>query len=87
MKTVSEVIIDGQVVEIKSRPADNVTSGWSVIAFTPHCSVRCTRLHSPLALKCFVEAIISATVGDADVDVDLYEHVTAEVLSLTDLDR
>lgn len=86
MKSATEVIINDVVVDLKSRPAPTTTSGWSVIAFTPHCSVRCTRLHAPLSLKCFVESIISAAVGDSDVDASLYEKIRGEVISLTDLE-
>ena len=60
MKTVTEVRIDSALVQIKSKTDKDAPSGWSVIAFTPSCSIRCTRVHDYTWFACFVRAIIEA---------------------------
>lgn len=63
MKTVTEVDIDGTVVEIKSKRDDRHPSGWSVIAFTPEVSIRSVKCHRQEARAAFADAIVSSIVG------------------------
>jgi len=84
MNTITEITINGKLVDIKSKRTDNCISGWSVIAFTPHCSIRCTRLHDQNSFDAFVEAIISAAVGDADIDICTPKKVREAIESIID---
>jgi len=60
MKTITEVDIDGQYVEIKSKRDNKQASGWSVIAFTPSCSIRSVKTHRPEFLSDFASAIVAS---------------------------
>ena len=85
MNTITEVTINGKLVDIKSKQAPQTLSGWSVIAFTPHCSIWCTRLHDKASVDAFVESIISATVADADIDSNVPDEVRKAILSIIDV--
>ena len=63
MKTVTEISIDGEVVEIKSKRDERHASGWSVIAFTPHISIRCVKCHRTDGLSAFADAIVASVIG------------------------
>jgi|TARA_A100001391_G_scaffold164800_4_gene124576 hypothetical protein len=84
MKTVTEVKIANTLVEIKSKRDKDAPSGWSVIAFTPACSIRCTRAHDWEWLSNFVCAIIAG--AGAKRDVPAFKAVSDAILSITDLD-
>ena len=60
MKTTFEINIDGTLVEVKSKRDKDSPSGWSVIAFTPACSIRCVRLPDRDWFNRFRDAIIAA---------------------------
>ena len=74
MKTITEVDIDGTYVEIKSKRDTRHTSGWSVIAFSPSCSIRSVKTHRQDFLDDFARAIVSACY-----DGDHYETYVTEV--------
>ena len=61
MKTTFEINIDGTLVEVKSKRDKDSPCGWSVIAFTPACSIRCVRLHDRDWFNRFCDAIIAAS--------------------------
>ena len=88
MITVTEVNIANTLVEIKSKRDKDAPSGWSVIAFTPACSIRCTRAHDWGWLSNFVYAIIAgagAGAAKAPPIEDYYEAVSDAILSITDI--
>lgn len=60
MKTTFEIKIGDTLVEVKSKRDKDSPSGWSVIAFTPACSIRCIRLHDRDWFNHFRDAIIAA---------------------------
>tara|TARA_R110000765_G_scaffold213146_3_gene318170 strand:+ start:248 stop:700 length:453 start_codon:yes stop_codon:yes gene_type:complete len=87
MKTVTEIRIDNTLVEIKSKKDKDAPSGWSVIAFTPACSLRCVRVDDWEWLKRFVRAIIEAA-GPQDCDAyDYFEPVCKAVESILPEER
>lgn len=60
--------INGFDVDIKSK----CESGrWSVIAFTPSCSLRSSKTHRPALLDMFCEAILAGCDSDSDEDLDV----------------
>ena len=63
MKTTFEIKIGETLVEVKSKRDKDSPSGWSVIAFTPACSIRCIRLHDRDWFNRFRDAIIAAAGG------------------------
>ena len=84
MKTTTEIRIDNTLVEIKSKRDKDSPSGWSVIAFTPACSIRCVRVDDWEWFKRFIRAIIEAA-GPCDCESeDYFEPVLAAVESIID---
>jgi hypothetical protein len=60
-QNVVEIDVGEVIVEIKARREPKLPSGWSVIAFTPNCSVRCSRVNMPRVLDSFVWAILAVS--------------------------
>ena len=86
MKTVTEVRIDNALVQIKSKKDKDAPSGWSVIAFTPSCSIRCTRVHDYTWCANFVRAIIEAAgTQDYDDSQNYFKRVYEAVQSIIDI--
>ncbi|MBO00869.1 MAG: hypothetical protein CL438_09455 [Acidimicrobiaceae bacterium] len=88
MKTVTEVKIDKTLVEIKSKRDKDAPSGWSIIAFTPSCSIRCTRAHDDVWFSNFACAIIAAAgvEGIEDDEMgDCYDDVCEAIKSIIDI--
>jgi hypothetical protein len=83
MKTITEVDIEGVVVEIKSRRDTSHVSGWSVIAFTPSCSIRSVKTHRPDFLDDFARAIV-ASVYDGMRYEEFAQEVAEAVKSIID---
>lgn len=83
MNTVVEVEVDGEVIEIKSKRDDRHVSGWSVIAFTPSCSIRSIKCHRPDLREAFTDAIV-ASVTEEPTDEER-NAVNAAILSIIDL--
>ena len=84
MKTVTEIRIDNTLVEIKSKRDKDSPSGWSVIAFTPACSIRCVRVDDWEWCKRFIRSSIVAA-GPCDCEPeDYFEVVLAAVESILD---
>ena len=87
MKTVTEVRVDNALVQIKSKTDEDAPSGWSVIAFTPSCSIRCTRVHDYTWFACFVRAIIEAAgTDDYDDSQHYFKRVAEAVQSIIDIE-
>ena len=82
MKTVNEIRVGDHLIELKSKRVDHLTSGWSVIAFTPHCSIRCTRTHDPKSMEGFVAAIVNSV--DAPVNDKTFDAVEDAIRSIID---
>lgn len=59
--------INGFDVDIKSKCENG---RWSVIAFTPSCSLRSSKTHRPALLDMFCEAILAGCDSDRDEDLD-----------------
>jgi hypothetical protein len=60
--------INGVDVDIKSK----YESGrWSVIIFTPSCSLRSRKVHRPNLLLMLCEAVLAACDSDSNEDLDL----------------
>ena len=59
--------INGFDVDIKSKCENG---RWSVIAFTPSCSLRSSKTHRPALLDMFCEAILAGCDSDSDADLD-----------------
>lgn len=72
--------VNGADVSIKARPENNRVSGWAVIAFTPACSIRCTKTHRDNLLDGFAEAIAAAVGSFEDEDA---ERIKEAILSIT----
>lgn len=72
--------INGTDISIKSRPEDDSVSGWAVIAFTPACSIRCSKIHREEHLTAFCEAVAAAAGSFDECDADA---IRAAVLSIT----
>jgi hypothetical protein len=85
MKTVSEVRVANALVQIKSKVDKEAPSGWSVIAFTPSCSIRCTRTHDQQWCECFVRAIIEAAGAMEEAQI-YFDRVYEAVLSIIDIE-
>ncbi len=89
MKTVTEVKIDNVLVEIKSKKDKDAPSGWSVIAFTPACSIRCTRVNDSTWLSNFALAIIAGSGGVDNLEDDevalCFDNVCSAIESITDI--
>lgn len=78
---VTEVIFNSTAVELKARPDSQTVSGWSVIAFTPDVSIRCTRIHNQKSLARFIESILGAC--DADGEDHEYELLESKIAAIT----
>lgn len=78
---VTEIIFNSTVVELKARPDAQTVSGWSIIAFTPDVSIRCTRIHNQKALTRFIEAILGAC--DAEGEDSEYDLLESKILAIT----
>jgi hypothetical protein len=59
--------INGFDVDIKSK---HEGGRWSVIAFTPSCSLRSSKTHRPNLLDMFCEAVLAGCDSDSDEDLD-----------------
>ncbi len=62
MKNQIALEVNNQPVEIKSRREDTV-SGWAIIAFTPICSIRSTKVGSEGLRYSLAESICAACGG------------------------
>ena len=78
-KTVISIEINRTEVELKSRREVGSPSGWSLIAFTPSCSLRTTRLHLPSKLTCFASAIAAAVDDYEDESVTAIEEAIKSI--------
>ena len=65
--TTATLDINGYDVDIKSK---REAGRWSVIAFTPSCSLRSSKTHRSNLLDMFCEAILAACDSDSDEDLD-----------------
>jgi hypothetical protein len=63
-RTIISLEINETEVEIKSRREASSPSGWAVIAFTPACSLRSTRIHLESKLTAFASAVAAAVAED-----------------------
>ena len=79
-KTITSLELNGTEVELKSRRESGSPSGWSIIAFTPSCSLRTTRIHLPSKLTAFASAIAAAVDDYEDESVTIIE---AAIKSIT----
>jgi hypothetical protein len=59
--------INGFDLDIKSKQEGG---RWSVIAFTPSCSLRSNKTHRSNLLDMFCESILAGCDSDSDVDLD-----------------
>jgi len=78
-KTVTSIELNGTEVELKSRREAGSPSGWSIIAFTPCCSLRTTRLHLPAKLTLFASAITAAVDDYEDESVTAVEEAIKSI--------
>ena len=78
-QTVTSLEINGTEVELKSRRESGSPSGWAVIAFTPCCSLRTTRIHLPSKLTSFASAVASAVDDYEDESVDIIESAIKSI--------
>jgi hypothetical protein len=59
--------INGFDVDIKSKIEND---RWSVIVFTPSCSLRSNKTHRSNLLDMFCEAVLASCDSDSDGDLD-----------------
>jgi hypothetical protein len=78
-QTVVSLEINGTEVELKSRRESGSPSGWALIAFTPCCSLRTTRIHIPSKLTSFASAIAAAVDDYEDESVDQIESAIKSI--------
>jgi len=84
MKNQIALEVNSQPVEIKSRREDTV-SGWAIIAFTPICSIRSTKVGSEGLRFLLAEAINAACGGDPrDPFIDYIAIAIHEITLLND---
>jgi len=74
--TVTEIAIGQYYVDIKSKRDDRHHSGWSVIAFTPSCSLRCVKCNREDTLLKFASAVVAATADDEETDATYEDYIT-----------
>lgn len=73
--------VNGHPVDLKSRTED-VVSGWAILAFTPVCSLRSTKVGTEGSRIHIAKAIISACGGFAD-DPELYQTIARQIADIT----
>jgi hypothetical protein len=82
-RTTTSFEINGIEIEIKSRRESGSPSGWAVIAFTPSCSIRSTRIHLPSKLTSFAMAIVASASAGTLLDHKNITRVEEEIRSIT----
>lgn len=77
--TALNIDINGIDLTIKSRPDDSL-SKWAVIAFTPSCSLRCSKIHREEHFVAYSEAIAAACGSFDEEDA---EAIRNAIMSIT----